>query len=110
MIGSSFRREMSGEQAHVKLLVKGGLVIAGLAVCYKVLSKYAFTIAIPCRAVGISMLPTLQGAGEAIIVDVFSHKVLGKPFEVGDIVLALHPVVPGMSKSANLHASALQHI
>jgi hypothetical protein len=41
--------------------------------------------------VGPSMEPTFPTAGSVAIVDVFSHRVLGRNYQYGDVIIAKHP-------------------
>jgi hypothetical protein len=44
------------------------------------------------------MKPTIDEAGEVVLVDIFSHKVLKKSYKKGDVVIVINPQDPKKSK------------
>ena len=68
-------------------------------ICLHIMSHYICTVTVNS---GASNYPTLEAEGDIVLIYKAPYKLLGNPYEVGDVVMAVSPIEPFKSNSRNI--------
>eukprot|EP01039_Chlorochromonas_danica_P007910 gene7910-8727_t len=98
-----FQRYAPKTYESVQKNKKDLIQMAGICAFVLGVSSYGFNLTF---CVGPSMLPTLEESGSVVIVDIFSHAILNRDFQCGDVVIARHPHDPSKKVCKRVRATS----
>lgn len=99
-----FANDESHSSALVQFLSFGGQVVQFVCIMH-VMQTYVFDVTM---CVGPSMLPTINSAGDIVLVDRMTHRL--RNLEVGDVVLAKAPSDPNQTVCKRVRGVPGDHI